>query len=213
MSPKTEKRKNKRKKMTSAPAKGLAAHAHDTVAFASAKSWAAWLRSHHATSAGVWIKFFKKASGVPTVIYAEALDEALCWGWIDGQAKPFDDDAYLQRFTPRRSRSGWSKRNRDHVTRLETEGRMESSGAAQVAAAKADGRWERAYDSPSQAKVPDDFLQALARNKGAEAFFKTLNRANQYAISYRLQTAKRPETRARRLEQILQMMKNGKKFH
>jgi uncharacterized protein YdeI (YjbR/CyaY-like superfamily) len=206
-------KKKTKKKKTPPSAKGLAAHADDIVAFPSAKSWAAWLKMQHATSAGVWIKFFKKASGVPTVSHAQALDEALCWGWIDGQAKPFDKAAYLQRFIPRRPRSSWSKRNRDHVTRLETEGRMERSGAAQVAVAKADGRWARAYDSPSQAKVPDDFLQALARHKGAEAFFRTLNRANQYAISYRLQTAKRPETRARRLEQILQMMKDGEKFH
>jgi uncharacterized protein YdeI (YjbR/CyaY-like superfamily) len=213
MGPTAKAKKAKARKATTLPAKSLAAHAESPVAFASAKTWAAWLKKQHAKSAGVWIKFFKKASGVPTVSYAQALDEALCWGWIDGQARPFDDDAYLQRFSPRRPRSGWSKRNCDHVTRLEKEGRIQPSGAAQVAAAKADGRWEQAYDSPSQAKVPDDFLQALAKHKGAEAFFKTLNRANQYSISYRLQTARRPETRARRFDQILQMMKEGEKFH
>jgi uncharacterized protein YdeI (YjbR/CyaY-like superfamily) len=156
---------------------------------------------------------YKKRSGVQTITHAQALDEALCWGWIDGQAKPLDDQAWLQRFTPRRSRSGWSKRNRDHVARLTEEGRMQPSGLAQVAAAKADGRWERAYDSASASQVPADFLQALVGHKRAEAFFKTLNRANLYAISYRLQTAKKPETRARRFEQIVQMMKEGKKFH
>jgi uncharacterized protein YdeI (YjbR/CyaY-like superfamily) len=201
------------RKKTTLPAKNFAADVDNTVAFVSGPTWAAWLKRQHAKSAGVWVKFFKKASGVATVSHAQALDEALCWGWIDGQARPFDDSAYLQRFSPRRPRSGWSKRNREHVMRLEREGRMQPSGAAQVAAAKADGRWEQAYDSPRHAKVPDDFLQALTKYRKAEAFFKTLNRANLYAISYRLQTARRPETRARRFDQILQMMKDGKKFH
>jgi uncharacterized protein YdeI (YjbR/CyaY-like superfamily) len=183
------------RKKTTLPAKNFAADVDNTVAFVSGTTWAAWLRRQHAKSAGVWVKFFKKASGVATVSHAQALDEALCWGWIDGQARPFDDSAYLQRFSPRRPRSGWSKGNREH------------------AAAKADGRWEQAYDSPRHAKVPDDFLQALTKYRKAEAFFKTLNRANLYAISYRLQTARRPETRARRFDQILQMMKDGKKFH
>jgi uncharacterized protein YdeI (YjbR/CyaY-like superfamily) len=189
------------------------APAADVRAFSTPKAWGAWLRKHHAGSPGLWIKLYKKGSGVPTITHAQALDEALCWGWIDGQAKPLDDQAWLQRFTPRRSRSGWSKRNRDHVARLAKEGRMQPAGLAQVAAAKADGRWEQAYDSPSASQVPADFLQALVEHKKAEAFFKTLNRANLYAISYRLQTAKKPETRARRFQQILQMMKEGKKHH
>ncbi|MBS2031252.1 MAG: YdeI/OmpD-associated family protein [Deltaproteobacteria bacterium] len=183
------------------------------LAFKTPEAWAAWLQEHHASSTGLWIKFFKKGSGVATVTYDQALDEALCWGWIDGQLKPFDDTAFLRRFTPRGPRSGWAKRNRDHVERLTREGRMKPSGLAQVEAAKADGRWDAAYDSPSASEVPADFLAALAKHKKAEAFFNTLNKANRYAISYRLQTAKKPETRARRFEQLLQMMKDGKRLH
>lgn len=182
-------------------------------AFSTPMALGVWLRKHHADSSGVWIKFYKKSSGVRSITYAQALDEALCWGWIDGQARPLDERAWLQRYTPRRSRSGWSKRNRDHVARLTKEGRMQPSGVAAVAAAKADGRWRQAYDSPSASKVPADFLKAVAAHPKAEAFFKTLNRANLYAISYRLQTAKKPATRARRFEQLLQMMKDGKKLH
>jgi uncharacterized protein YdeI (YjbR/CyaY-like superfamily) len=194
-------------------AKDFAPHAGNVRAFSTAKAWGAWLRKQHADSPGLWIRFYKKRSGVPSITYAEALDEALCWGWIDGQAMPLDEQGWLQRFTPRRRRSGWSKRNRDHVARLTKEGRMQPSGLAQVAAAKADGRWKQAYDSPNASQVPADFLKALVEHGKAEAFFKTLNRANLYAISYRLQTARKPETRARRFEQIVQMMKDGKKFH
>ena len=182
-------------------------------AFPTPKAWGAWLRKHHARSPGIWIKLYKRSSGVQTITHAEALVEALCWGWIDGQAKPLDDRAWLQRFTPRRSRSNWSKRNREHVARLTKDGRMQERGLAQVAAAKADGRWQQAYDSPRDSRVPADFMKALAGHEKAEAFFKTLSRANVFAITYRLQTAKRPETRARRFELILQMMKEGKKFH
>lgn len=182
-------------------------------AFPTPKHFGAWLKKNHAASPGLWIKFYKKKSGTRSITYADALDEALCWGWIDGQARPFDDASWLQRFSPRRSRSSWSRRNRDHVARLTKEGRMQPRGLAEVAAAKKDGRWKQAYDSPSASKVPADFMKALAADKKAQAFFKTLNRANLYAISYRLQTAKKPETRARRFEQILQMMKDEKKFH
>jgi uncharacterized protein YdeI (YjbR/CyaY-like superfamily) len=182
-------------------------------AFPTPKAWGAWLKKHHAASPGLWIKLYKKSSGVRSITHAQALDEALCWGWIDGQARPLDDRSWLQRFTPRRSRSTWSKRNRDHVARLITESRMQPSGLAEVSLAKADGRWKQAYDSPSASKLPKDFLEALAGHKRAEAFFKTLNRANLYAISYRLQTAKKPETRARRFHRLLQMMKQGKKLH
>jgi uncharacterized protein YdeI (YjbR/CyaY-like superfamily) len=181
--------------------------------FATAASWAAWLKKNRARIEGVWIRFYKKGSGVRTITYAEALDEALCWGWIDGQVRPLDAQSWIHRFTPRRARSAWSKRNREHVARLTKEGRMRPEGLARVAEAKADGRWERAYDPPSAHTIPDDFLKALARDKKAEAFFLGLNRANLYAISYRLQTAKKPETRARRFEQILAMMKSGQKFH
>lgn len=182
--------------------------------FATPRSWATWLKKHHAIRPeGLWIRFFKKGSGIRSMDYQEALQEALCWGWIDGQSKPYDETSWLQRYTPRRARSGWSKRNRDIVARLESEGRMQESGRAQVDAAKADGRWDRAYDSPANAQVPDDFLQALSAHPAALAFFETLNRANLYAITYRLQTAKKPETRQRRLDVLLDMMIAGKPIH
>lgn len=190
----------------------FAPHDGNTKAFPRATAWATWIKRNHAVSDGLWLRFFRKHSEVATISYEEALQEALCWGWIDGQVKPFDDESWLQRFTPRRPRSPWSKRNRDRVARLEQEGRMQPSGRAAVEAAKADGRWDRAYDSPSASRVPDDFCQAVAKHKKAAAFFATLNRANLYAISYRLQTAK-PETRARRFAAILQMMKDGRAFH
>ena len=161
----------------------------------------------------MWLRFFKKSTGKQTLNHPQALDEALCWGWIDGQARPFDDESWLQRYTPRRARSAWSKRNRELVARLEREGRMQPSGRAQVAAAKADGRWDRAYDSPSATQVPDDFLRALRRHKGALAFFRTLNRANVFAICYRLQTAKKPETRQRRFDALVQMIKDRRRLH
>ena len=202
-----------RKKAAAPAANDFAPHAGNIRPFATPKALGAWLRRHHAGSSGLWIMFYKKSSGVRSITYAQALDEALCWGWIDGQARPFDEQAWLQRFTARRARSGWSKRNRTRVARLTKEGRMQPSGLAEVTAAKADGRWAKAYDSPSASQVPADFLKALAKDRKAEAFFKTLNRTNLYAITYRLQTAKKPETRARRFEQILRMMKEGKKFH
>lgn len=181
--------------------------------FKDSAALAVWLKKNHQTASEVWIRFFKKASGVPSVTYAEALDEALCWGWIDGQLKPFDGRSWLHRFTPRTQRSKWSKRNRKHVARLVEAGRMKPEGLAQVKAAKADGRWKQAYSPPSQAKAPADLLKELKKDKKAEAYFKTLNRANLYAIVYRLETAKKPETRERRFKQILAMMKKGEKFH
>ena len=183
-----------------------------TKTFKTAAAWAAWLTAHHHTSDGVWLRYFKKATGKRTFTVVEALDEALCWGWIDGQALPFDDLSWLVRYTPRRPRSPWSKRNRDHVARLEREGRMQPSGRAQVEAAKADGRWAAAYESQANTKAPDDFMRALRRHKGATAFFNGLNRANVFAIAFRLHTAKKPETRQRRLEQLVQMMKDGKRL-
>jgi uncharacterized protein YdeI (YjbR/CyaY-like superfamily) len=191
----------------------FAPHAGNSRPFASPRAWASWLRRNHTVSTGLWVRFFKQHSGTPSITRAQALDEALCWGWIDGQARPFDEASWLQRYSPRRARSAWSKRNCEHIARLEREGRMQVSGMAAVAAAKADGRWHRAYDSPSASKVPEDFVRALSKHKQAFAFFKGLNRTNLYAISYRLQTAKKPETRQRRFEQILQMMKERRRFH
>lgn len=186
---------------------------YEVIAFPSAKAWRQWLTKHHGRSNGIWLRFFKKGSEVATVSHAEALDAALCHGWIDGQIKKYDEKSWLHKFTPRRPRSIWSKRNCDHVERLTAAGEMKLAGLKQAEAAKADGRWAQAYDSPSQMLVPDDLLKALARNKKAKAFFESLNRANTYAIAWRLQTAKKPETREKRMKAILAMLAAGKKFH
>jgi uncharacterized protein YdeI (YjbR/CyaY-like superfamily) len=181
--------------------------------FATAAQWRAWLTREHAKSDGIWLRIYKKGSGKKTVTYAEALDEALCFGWIDGQKKAYDAESFLQRFTPRRKKSIWSKRNREHVARLIAEKRMTAAGLREVDAAKQDGRWDRAYDGPRSMRVPEDFLKELKKNKKAYDFFRTLNKANTYAIAWRLQTAKKSETRARRMEVLLAMMRQGKKLH
>lgn len=181
--------------------------------FASSQQWNKWLAEHHAKSNGVWLRFFKKDSGEKSITYAEALEEALCYGWIDGQVNKYDDQSYIQKFTPRRPKSIWSKKNTEKAERLIEEGKMKEAGMQQVEWAKADGRWQQAYDSSKNMKVPEDFLQQLLKNKKAKAFFEGLNKANLYAIAWRLQTAKKPETREKRLKEILAMMKEGKKFH
>jgi uncharacterized protein YdeI (YjbR/CyaY-like superfamily) len=181
--------------------------------FNTRKAFLVWLKKNHGTSTGIWIQFFKKGSGVKTITYAEALDEALCYGWIDSQTKSLDDKSYLQRFGPRKSKSMWSKINRLHIARLTREGRMTHAGLVHVTTAKADGRWDGAYDSPKNMVVPDDLLKALTKHKKAEQFFKSLNKANVYAIAWRLQTAKKPETRKKRMDLILEMLKRGEKFH
>ncbi|MEP6735517.1 MAG: YdeI/OmpD-associated family protein [Chryseolinea sp.] len=183
------------------------------VSFAIVKDLTSWLAKNHAVSTGIWIRLFKKGSSVTTITYSEALDASLCYGWIDGQKKPFDTESWLQKFTPRRSKSIWSKRNREHIARLEKSGKMKAAGIKQVEAAKADGRWEQAYDSSSNMVVPADFLKELANHKKAESFFKTLNKANIFSIVWRLQTAKKPETRDKRMMVILEMLKKGEKFH
>jgi uncharacterized protein YdeI (YjbR/CyaY-like superfamily) len=186
---------------------------NEIISFRSASEFRKWLAVYHRESEGIWVRMFKKGAEERSVTYAEALDEALCFGWIDGQKRPHDDSSWLQRFTPRRPRSGWSKRNTQHVERLIKAGRMKAAGQAEIDAAKKDGRWAAAYDSPSKATIPDDFLAALRKNKKAQAFFQTLNKANLYAIAYRLQTAKKPETRQRRMEMILAMLARGEAFH
>ena len=183
------------------------------IAFASREEFAAWLDEHHERPDGLWIKFAKKASGIPTVVYAEALEVALCHGWIDGQVAKFDERHYLQRFTPRRARSKWSKINRDRATALIESGAMKPAGLAEVERAKADGRWDAAYDAPSRATVPDDLQRALDANPAAAEFFATLSGSNRYAVLYRIQDAKRPETRARRIEQFVAMLARGEKLH
>jgi uncharacterized protein YdeI (YjbR/CyaY-like superfamily) len=183
------------------------------IAFENPQAFAQWLAEYHTDENGVWLRLFKKGSGVPTITHAGALVEPLCFGWIDGQVKNYDEKSWLHKFTPRRPRSMWSKRNREHVERLIEAGKMQAAGFKEIEAAKADGRWEKAYDSPSNMEVPDDFLQALAKNKKAQAFFETLNKTNTYAIAWRLQTAKRDETRERRMKAILDMLEKGEKFH
>ncbi|HLG93692.1 MAG TPA: YdeI/OmpD-associated family protein [candidate division Zixibacteria bacterium] len=183
------------------------------LAFKTAKDWKKWLGKNHAKSAGIWLRFFKKGSGVPSVTYAEALDEALCHGWIDSQLQKYDEISYLQKFTPRRPKSLWSKRNIEHVGRLVKEGRMQFAGRKEMEAARKDGRWEQAYDSSGTMKVPKDFLEKLSKNKKAKAFFEKLNRSNIYAIAWRLQTAQKPQTRSRRMKALLAMLAEGKKLH
>jgi uncharacterized protein YdeI (YjbR/CyaY-like superfamily) len=181
--------------------------------FRTRAAWEKWIERHHGDDAGVWMKLAKKGTGVTTVTYAEALEVALCYGWIDAQVKRLDETYYLQRFTPRRARSKWSKINRESATRLIESGTMRPPGLAEVDRAKADGRWDAAYDSSAAAVVPDDFERALARNKKAREFFTTLSSANRYAILYRIRDAKRPETRARRITQLVEMLARGDTFH
>jgi uncharacterized protein YdeI (YjbR/CyaY-like superfamily) len=181
--------------------------------FASQAEWEAWLDAEHAGSDGVWLRFAKKGSGAASVVYAEALDVALCYGWIDSQVARYDERFYLQKFTPRRSRSKWSRINRDKIEALTKDGRMRPAGLEQVELAKADGRWDAAYASPANAEVPDDLQAALDASPKAAELFATLTQANRYAIIYRLEDAKKPETRARRLETFVGMLERGETFH
>ena len=181
--------------------------------FKSSRNFRTWLADNHDQSDGIWLRIYKKDSAVTTVKYPEALDQALCYGWIDGQKKPYDPQSWLQKFTPRGPKAKWSKINTEHAERLIKSGEMAAAGRKAVSAAKADGRWAAAYDSSRNAIVPADFLKELARNRKAKAFFETLNKINIYAITYRLQTAKKPETRERRMKLILTMLAQGKQFH
>lgn len=183
------------------------------LAFASPEAWEDWLEREHATSDGVWVKFAKKGSGVASVLYAEAVDIGLCYGWIDSQALSLDERFYLQKFTPRRARSNWSRVNRDKVALLTKEGRMKPAGLAQVELAKQDGRWEAAYASPANAEVPKDLQKALDAHPKAAEFFATLSKSNRLAILYQLQDAKKPETRTRRLDKFVAMLERGEKLY
>lgn len=183
------------------------------IAFATQRDWEAWLEEHHADAPGIWLKIAKKETGVSSVTYAEAVESALCYGWIDGQKAAFDDRYWLQRFTPRRPKSIWSRVNRDKATALIAEGRMQPAGLRHVDLAKGDGRWEAAYQSQRTITVPDDFATALAGNPQAREFFDTLDSANRYAILWRIQTAKKPETRAARIETFIEMLSKGEKIH
>ena len=183
------------------------------VGFADPQEWEHWLAEHHATSKGLWLKLAKKGAAVVTVTYAEAVDVALCFGWIDGQAGAFDESFWLQRFTPRGTRSKWSQINCAKAVKLIDAGRMQLAGLAAIDAAKADGRWDRAYSPPSTATVPEDLQAALDASPAAAAFFPTLNSANRFAVLHRIQDAKRPETRARRIERYVEMLARQEKIH
>jgi uncharacterized protein YdeI (YjbR/CyaY-like superfamily) len=181
--------------------------------FKSKQEWAAWLEKNHRKSAGLWLRLAKKDSGLRSVSYKEALEVALCYGWIDGQKRPESEQAWLQRFIARSSRSIWSRINREKALALIANGEMQAAGLEAIRNAKKNGRWEAAYDSPCGAAVPADFQAALDASQRAAAFFKTLDRANRYAVLWRIQTVKKAETRARKIQQFVEMLERGDKIH
>jgi uncharacterized protein YdeI (YjbR/CyaY-like superfamily) len=183
------------------------------LSFSSRDEWEAWLGEHHESSGPVYVKIAKKGSGIESITQPQAVEGALCWGWIDSQGRRLDDEYWLQRFSRRTARSKWSKINTERASKLIDEGTMQPPGLREVERAKADGRWDAAYDSPRTATVPDDLRQALDRDPAAGAFFAELDGANRYAILYRIQDAKRPETRARRIAKFVAMLSEGKKIH
>lgn len=178
-----------------------------------APAWRAWLLDHHASAPGVWLVLHKKGGAVTTLTYADAVEEALCFGWIDGQAARRDDESSLQRMTPRGPRSAWSARNVDRVARLEREGRMHEAGRAAVRAAQADGRWEAAYAGPATATVPADLAEAIAANAQAQAMFDVLTSTNRFALIHRLNAVKRAETRARKIAEFVEMLARHESPH
>jgi len=196
------------KKPRSTPANDL-----PIVSFESQDAWAVWLEKHHRTSAGLWLRIAKKSSGTASVSYAGALEIALCYGWIDGQKRPEGESSWLQRFTPRSPKSPWSKINCEKAEALIREGRMAPAGLAAVEGARKDGRWDRAYASPSRAEVPDDLRVAFEKKPKAKAFFDALDSRNRYAVLYRIHMANKPETRAKRIEQFVAMLAKGEKLH
>src|SRR6266700_3125366 len=184
-----------------------------TLPFAIWQDWETWLAEHHTDTEGIWLKIAKKETGIASVSYAEALDCALCYGWIDGQKVSFDEQYWLQKFTPRRSKSMWSKVNCDKVAALIEAGRMQPAGLRQIELAKADGRWDSAYSSQSKSAIPDDFQHALDNNQPAQHFFSTLNSTNRYAVLYIINTEKKPETHAARIKKLIDMLANNEKIH
>jgi uncharacterized protein YdeI (YjbR/CyaY-like superfamily) len=185
----------------------------EIVLFAGPEELEEWLEANAADSPGLWLQIAKKGAPEPSVTYAEALELALCFGWIDSQKRGLDETHFLQRFTPRRPRGRWSKINREKCEALADEGRLRRPGLAEIDAAKEDGRWEAAYEGQRTAKVPDDLQRELDANPAAATFFATLDSANRYAITYRLAEAKKPETRERRLHKFVAMLKRGEKIH
>jgi uncharacterized protein YdeI (YjbR/CyaY-like superfamily) len=205
--------KTPRKAAAKAKPAAAAAVKEPVLPFADQAAWAHWLAKNHAEGRGLWVKIFKKGASEASISYAQALEEALIWGYIDSQKKTFDETAWIQRFTPRGPRSLWSKINCDKVLALIAAGRMQPSGQAEVDRAKQDGRWAQAYDPPSRATVPEDLAAALAQNPIAAAFFATLNATNRYAVLFRVQTAKKPETRARRIALLVEMLARNEKLY
>jgi uncharacterized protein YdeI (YjbR/CyaY-like superfamily) len=183
------------------------------MAFPTQAKFRAWLDKNHAKVPEIWVKFAKKGSGIKSVNYQDAVEVALCYGWIDGLVRKLDDDYYVQRFTPRRPKSKWSKINRTKVEQLIKTGKMKPAGLAEVERAKADGRWDAAYASPSTMDVPDDLRRELEKNPRAREFFETLTKSNRYAVLYQIHDAKRPETRARRIKKFVEMFDEGKKTY
>jgi uncharacterized protein YdeI (YjbR/CyaY-like superfamily) len=181
--------------------------------FASQAKWTEWLAKNHEKSAGLWLKIAKKDSGIATVTYAEALEVALCYGWIDGQKGSFDENYFLQKFTPRRPKSIWSKINVEKVEKLIKDGRMKPAGLKAIEAAKADGRWTKAYAGQKTMTVPEDFQSALNKSKKAKAFFETLNSVNRYAILFRIHNVKKAETRTRKIKQFIEMLERNEKIY
>src|SRR5215210_3669951 len=184
-----------------------------TRAFKDAQAWDSWLAKNHTTANGMWMRLAKKASRTKSITYPEAVEVALCYGWIDGLKRPESPSTWLQRFTPRRAKSIWSEINREKALGLIASGRMQPSGLEQVESAKRDGRWDAAYQSPKSATMPPDFQKELNRHPKAKAFFKTLSRTNSYAIMWRIQTAKKPETRERRIRTYIEMLEKGETLH
>src|SRR5215469_12537510 len=183
------------------------------ISFATQQDWEAWLKEHHTASTGMWLKIAKKGTGIPSVAYAEALESALCYGWIDGQKASCDEQYWLQKFTPRGPKSLWSQVNCQKATTLLASGRMQPAGRQQVELAKADGRWEAAYASQSKISIPDAFQKELDSNQQAKEFFTTLNSVNRYAILYRIHTAKKPETRSARIRTFIELLANQQKLY
>jgi len=183
------------------------------LAFKDKKAWLKWLENNHAKSSGVWLRLAKKTSGIRSVTREESLDVALCYGWIDGQAKSDGDEYWLQKYTPRTKRSIWSKRNREKVESFIENGEMQAAGLAEIERAKADGRWEAAYDSPKNITVPEDLQKILNKNKKAKAFFETLDSRNRYAILFRIHNAKKAETREKRIGQFVDMLVRKEKIY
>lgn len=181
--------------------------------FADATAWERWLQENHSDAPGLWLKLAKRASGIASVTYGEAVEVALCFGWIDSQKAGWDELWFLQRFTPRRPRSRWSRSNRDKALQLENEGRLRPAGAREVELARADGRWEAAYAGQASAEVPEDLRRELERDPQARRFFDSLESHNRYSIVYRIEEARRPQTRARRVERFMEMLRAGEKPH